>query len=62
VELTLGIYVIFPFSTILLSETYRNPQKDTFFLAHFIERIENGEEELVGPFTTKEDLWRSLGI
>ena len=28
----------------------------------FIERIENGEVELVGPFTTKEDLWRSLGI
>jgi len=28
----------------------------------FIERIENGEEELVGPFSTKEDLWRSLGI
>ena len=28
----------------------------------FIERVENGEEELVGPFDSKEDLWRSLGI
>jgi len=28
----------------------------------FINRIENGEEELVGPFSSKEDLWRSLGI
>ena len=28
----------------------------------FIERIENGEEELVGPFSSKEELWMSLGI
>ena len=27
-----------------------------------IERIENGEEELVGPFSSKEELWRSLEI
>jgi DNA-damage-inducible protein J len=27
-----------------------------------IERIESGEEELVGPFASKEELWRSLGI
>ena len=28
----------------------------------FIDRIERGEEELTGPFDTKDDLWRSLGI
>jgi len=28
----------------------------------YIERIESGEEELVGPFSTKDELWRSLGI
>jgi len=27
-----------------------------------IERIEQGKEDLAGPFSTKEDLWRSLGI
>ena len=27
-----------------------------------IERIEKGEEELVGPFSSKEELWRSLEI
>ena len=28
----------------------------------FIKRLENGEEELEGPFKSKEELWRSLGI
>lgn len=28
----------------------------------FIERIENDEEELVGPFSSKDDLWKSLEI
>jgi len=28
----------------------------------FIERIENGDEELIGPFATKDELWRSLDI
>jgi len=28
----------------------------------FIERVENGEEGLVGPFSSKEELWSSLGI
>ena len=28
----------------------------------FIESIEKGEEPLVGPFSSKEELWRSLGI
>jgi len=31
-------------------------------LLAYIESIENGEEELVGPFSSKEDLWRSLEI
>ena len=35
------------------------PKSDTLTL---IERIENGEEKLVGPFSSKEELWRSLGI
>ena len=36
-----------------------NPKPETLAL---IERIENGEEELVGPFSSKEELWRSLEI
>ena len=28
----------------------------------FIKRVENGEEELIGPFSSKEELWISLGI
>lgn len=28
----------------------------------YVERIENGDEELVGPFSTKEALWESLDI
>jgi len=28
----------------------------------FIDRIENGSEQLVGPFSSKEELWNSLGI
>jgi len=28
----------------------------------YMEHIENGEEELVGPFSTKEELWKFLGI
>jgi DNA-damage-inducible protein J len=30
--------------------------------AAFIERVESGEEELAGPFSSKEELWKSLGI
>ena len=45
-----------PFEVVAYSHI---PRQDTF---DFIERIENGEEELVGPFSSKEDLWRSLGI
>ena len=35
------------------------PKPETLAL---INRIECGEEELAGPFSSKEDLWRSLGI
>ena len=45
-----------PFEVVAYSNT---PRAETLA---YIERIENGEEELVGPFTTKDDLWKSLGI
>jgi len=35
------------------------PKSDTLAL---IEHIENGNEELIGPFSSKEDLWKSLDI
>ena len=35
------------------------PKADTLA---YIERVERGEEELIGPFDSTEDLWRSLGI
>ena len=35
------------------------PREETLAI---IERIEKGEEELVGPFSSKEELWKSLGI
>ena len=45
-----------PFEVIAYSN---NPRAETLA---FIERVENSEEELVGPFSSKEELWRSLGI
>jgi addiction module RelB/DinJ family antitoxin len=45
-----------PFEVIAYSNT---PRPETLA---FIERIENGEEGLVGPFSSKEELWKSLGI
>ena len=45
-----------PFDVVAYSNT---PKTETLA---FIERVENGEEELVGPFSSKEELWRSLGI
>ena len=45
-----------PFEVVAYSNTLK---PDTLKL---IERIENGEEKLNGPFSSKEDLWRSLGI
>ena len=45
-----------PFDVVAYSN---NPKAETLA---YIERIENGEEELVGPFNSKEELWRSLDI
>ena len=45
-----------PFEVVSYSHT---PNAET--LAH-IERIESGEEALVGPFDSTEALWESLGI
>ena len=45
-----------PFEVVAYSHI---PRQETLA---FIDRIESGEEELIGPFSTKEDLWRSLGI
>jgi DNA-damage-inducible protein J len=45
-----------PFDVVAYSHT---PRAETLA---YIERIERGEEELVGPFSTKEELWKSLGI
>ena len=45
-----------PFDIVAYSNT---PKPETLA---YIERIENGEEELVGPFPSKEELWRSLDI
>jgi len=45
-----------PFEVVAYSHI---PKQETLNL---IDRIENGEEKLTGPFTTKEDLWKSLGI
>ena len=43
-----------PFEIIAFSH---NPNPETF---EFIDRIENGTEQLVGPFSSKEELWNSL--
>jgi addiction module RelB/DinJ family antitoxin len=45
-----------PFEVVAYSHI---PRAETFA---YMERIENGEEELVGPFSTKEELWKSLGL
>lgn len=45
-----------PFEVVAYSHV---PKQETL---DFIERIESGKEELVGPFPSKEELWRSLGI
>jgi len=45
-----------PFEVVAYSST---PKSETLA---FIERIENGEEKLIGPFSSKDELWRSLGI
>ena len=45
-----------PFDVVAFSHT---PKVE---ILSFIDRIENGDEELVGPFSSKEELWKSLGI
>ena len=45
-----------PFDVVAYSHT---PKPET---RAFIEHVENGEEELVGPFSSKKELWKSLGI
>lgn len=45
-----------PFEVVAYSH---NPRQETLA---FIERVENGSEGLVGPFSSKEELWESLGI
>ena len=45
-----------PFEVVAYSHT---PRAETLA---YMERVESGEEELVGPFSTKEELWKSLGI
>ena len=45
-----------PFDVVAYSNA---PRSETLA---FIERVESGEEELVGPFSSKEDLWKSLEI
>ena len=45
-----------PFEVTIHSNT---PKPETIA---FIDRVEKGEEELAGPFSSKEELWRSLGI
>jgi len=45
-----------PFDVVAFSHTPKSKTHD------FIECVENGEEELVGPFSSKEELWKSLGI
>ena len=45
-----------PFDVVAYSHS---PKPETLA---FIERLEKGEEELVGPFSSKDGLWKSLGI
>ena len=45
-----------PFDLVAYSHT---PKPETLAL---LERIESGKEELLGPFSSKEELWNSLEI
>jgi len=45
-----------PFEIVAYSHT---PKPETLA---FIDSVESGREELVGPFSSKEELWKSLGI
>jgi len=46
-----------PFEVVAYSQRMPKPETESF-----IERLESGKEELVGPFSSKEELWKSLGI
>ena len=43
-----------PFSVVAYNPSPRRETRD------FINGIERGDEEIIGPFNTKEDLWESL--
>jgi len=45
-----------PFDVVAYSHT---PKPETLA---FVEQVENGMEKLVGPFSSKEELWKSLDI
>ena len=45
-----------PFDVVAYSH---KPKSETLAL---IERIESGEEQLTGPFSSREELWKSLDI
>lgn len=45
-----------PFQVVAYSHT---PKTETL---DYIDRVESGEEALVGPFSSKEELWEALGI
>ena len=45
-----------PFDVVAFSH---RPKPETLA---YIEEIENGSEQLIGPFSSKEELWKSLGI
>ena len=45
-----------PFEVVAYSQA---PKPETLA---FIDRVESGAEGLVGPFSSKEELWKSLGI
>ena len=45
-----------PFDVVAYSHT---PKPETLA---FLERVDSGKEELLGPFSSKEELWKSLDI
>ena len=51
-----------PFNVVAFSTSPKQQSAPKQETVDFIEQIESGKEKLVGPFETKEDLWRSLGI
>ena len=45
-----------PFDVVAYSHT---PKPETLA---FVEQVESGKEKLAGPFTSREELWKSLDI